>query len=520
MIKHLYKTKKEQKTFKYTYEIGTTLDPLAREVIALVMKNPATQLKKLLNDVGLMGDLESFVERRFKMMFKDFTKNTTLQSYKNKDLIRRVYEEEAMIELEGESITIDVYEDLKVVNIGDKLIEMPKNLNNFVSEYLTNSNGVKRLKNVSETHSIAKIDHLNIEMSFEYNGKIIIDNSELNVPKSAYRQIERQMKGVAFALREFNENDVINEALRCELVTVENLKEIFASNSLYNGWKNNAENGIISISVEGYNFISYHLFVWNGIPLFYKKTMTEEQIIEAGYKEMILYSVSKKNKLVRFLSDSLIIELIDKYGQDNVTLINNIVSKKPEMLENMDIANRIKESKNLKKFKFVIDVENILRVLQKLPKDFKIMLMNALDKESILQINDQWLIKFLIENKLSNSLSPKQIKKYNAWSERQDDLLRKYHGAIRNITSSGIHKNIDILSAKELSKIKANKQFRKWLIRNVENPKGESFKRIIEPAAVSKARKCWEITHEWMRLVQEKENAKLEAKTEGSIQEE
>ncbi|NQZ28824.1 MAG: hypothetical protein HRT98_00330 [Mycoplasmatales bacterium] len=498
MIKYLYKTKRMQTTFNYTYEIGASLDPLTREVIALIMKQPNVQLKTLLEEVGLIGDLATFVERRFSSMIKGFNRNTTFNSYKNKDFLKRVFEEEAMIELEDQKFVMDVYEDLGVIRVNGDLITMPDNLRRFVSQHLQGDGGVKRLKNVSEGYPEGKVEFINVRIGFRFNGQIEIDGVMIETKHEAYNQIARQLKKTAFDAKEFNEPQVSEENIDCKVLTKEALKEIFAEEVLYNGWKEGAKDGVITISTKDKHFKSTHLLVWDKTPLFYEKIWQEKEIITNEYKDRILEAAFLNNKLVDSLTNSLILDLINKYASKNLNMINNIVNRRPLIFENIEISKVIFALNDNKTFNFTIGEENIIRILQNLPTEIKRMFMSSLNKNVITSIEDQWIIKFILENNLSEALLPQQIKKYESWSRRQDDMLNKYFDIIKKITETGINnEKLELLSPKDLNKLKINKQFKKWINRNVENPKGESFKRIIQPPAITKARECLIIANRW-----------------------
>ncbi|TCG11839.1 hypothetical protein [Mycoplasma todarodis] len=504
MIKYLYKTKRMQTTFNYTYEIGSSLDPLTRNVLDLIINKPTIQLKTLLEEVGLIGDLATFVERRFSSVMKGFNRNTTFNSYKNKEFLKRVFEEEAMIELEDQKFVMDVYEDLGVIRVNGDLITMPDNLRRFVSQHLQTNVGVKGLKNVSEGYPEGKVEFINVGIDFKFNGQIEIDGVMIEVKHEAYNQIARQLKKTAFNAKEFDEPQVNDETIDCKVLTKEALKQIFEEEVLYNGWKEGAKDGVITISTKDKHFKSTHLLVWNKTPLFYEKVWQEKEIITNEYKDRILEAAFLNNKLVDSLTNSLVLDLINKYAGKNINMINNIVNRRPLVFEDIEIAKAIFALDDKKSFNFTVGEENIIRILQNLPAEIKKMFMSSLNKNVITSIEDQWIIKFIIENHLSKSLLPKQIKKYESWSKRQDDMLDKYFEIIRKITETGINnEKLELLSSKELNKLKINKQFKKWINRNIENPKGEAFKRIIQPPAITKAKECLVIANKWVKFIDE-----------------
>ncbi len=503
MIKHLYKTKRMQTTFKYSYEVGASLDPLTREVISLIINNPSIQLKTLLQDIGLNGDLATFVERKFTTVMKGFNRNTTFNSYKNKDFLKRVYEEEAMIELEEQKFVLDVYEDLGVIKVNKDWITMPDNLRRFVSQHLQSEGGVKRLKNVSEGYPDGKVEQIEVEIDFKYNGQIKIDGTMIEVKHEAYNQVARQLKKTAFHEKEFNEPQVEESEIICQVLTKDALKKIFEEQVLYNGWKTGSKDGVITISIKDNHFKSTHLMVWNKTPLFYEKVWQEKEIISNEYKSRILEAASLNIKLVDSLTNSLILDLINEYARTDINLINKIVNRKPLVFEDIAIAKVIMELDDLKTYDFKVAEESIIKILQNLPSEIKRMFMRSLNKSVITSIEDQWIIKFIIENDLSDSLLTKQIQKYETWSKRQDDMMDKYLEIISKIIETGINnEKLELLSTKELNKLKINKQFKKWINRNIENPKGEAFKRIIQSPAITKARECLIIANKWKELAQ------------------
>ena len=503
MIKHLYKTKRMQTTFRYTYEVGASLDPLTREIISLIINNPSVQLKTLLQDIGLLGDLATFVERKFTTVMKGFNRNTTFNSYKNKEFLKRVYEEEAMIELEEQKFILDVYEDLGVIKVNGDWITMPDNLRRFVSQHLQSEDGVKRLKNVSEGYPDGKVEFIEVEIDFKYQGQIKIDGTMVEVKHEAYNQVARQLKKTAFNDKKLNEPVIEEGDINCQVLTKDALKKIFEEQVLYNGWKTDAKDGVITISIDDNHFKSTHLIVWNGTPLFYEKIWQEKEEISVEYKDRIMEAASLNIKLVDSLTNSLILDLINKYAKNNLNMINNIVNRKPLIFEDINIAKKIMELNDGKTFNFNVAEESIIRILQNLPIEIKKMFMKSLNKSAITSIEDQWVIKFILENELSDSLLPRQIKKYESWSKKQDDMLNKYLEIITKIIETGINnEKLELLSSAELNKLKINKQFKKWINRNIENPKGKAFKRIIQPPAITKAKECLVIANKWAKLTE------------------